>query len=244
MRDETCALVVVDDDQLILESLAVLLSGAGRPIYLCSDVESATVVIGHVPVSHLVADVQFSGRFGFEGLTFVSAVKAKQPDCRIVSMSGYDSDVLREETIARGADSFLPKPFGLDTLEEVLGISLTSCDADDAKIVRFPSLTEITQGPSLFSHVQPIVDLRDGCEPFGYEALARYSNGPLPGNGWLFEYARLRGHSFELNAACIRRALIAAAELPEYSKVFINVDPATLSDARDIGTILLSASSS
>lgn len=241
MRDETCALVVVDDDQLILESLAVLLSGAGRPIYLCSDVESATVVIGHVPVSHVVADVQFSGRFGFEGLTFVSAIKAKQPDCRIVSMSGYDSDVLREETIARGADGFLSKPFGLDTLEEVLGISLTASDADDAKIIRFPSLTEITQGPSLFAHVQPIVDLRGDCEPFGYEALARYANGPLPGNGWLFEYARLRGHSFELNAACIRRALVAAADLPEYSKVFINVDPGTLSDARDIGTILLSA---
>ena len=241
MRDETCALVVVDDDQLILESLAVLLAGAGRPIYLCSDVESATVVLDHVSVSHVVADVQFSGRFGFEGLTFVSAIKTKQPGCRIVSMSGYDSDVLREETIARGADGFISKPFGLDSLEEVLGISLTSGDIDDAKIIRFPSLAEITLGPSLYAHVQPIVDLRDDCEPFGYEALARYANGPLPGNGWLFEYARLRGHSFELNAACIRRALAAAADLPSHSRIFINVDPAILGDARNLAKILLDA---
>ncbi len=163
-----------------------------------------------------------------EGLSFVSTIKAKQPDCRIVSMSGYDSEELRKETIARGADGFLAKPFGLDTLEEVLGIDVTSGSFDDAQIIRFPSLAEITDGPDLFAHVQPIIDLRDDSEPFGYEALARYKDGPLPGNGWLFEYARLRGRSYELNAACIRRAIIAASELPECSRIFINVDPAVL----------------
>lgn len=239
MRDETCALVVVDDDQLILESLAVLLAGAGRTLYLCSDIESATVLLGHVPVSHVVADIQFSGRFGFEGLPFVSAIKAKQPECCVVSMSGYDSAVLREETMARGADGFIAKPFGIDELEEVLGIPLMRGDVDDVKIIRFPSLAEICDGPALFAHVQPIVDLRDECEPFGYEALARYADGPIPGNGWMFEYARLRGCSFELNAACVRRALAAAADLPPYSRIFINVDPAVLADSRDLAKILL-----
>jgi EAL domain-containing protein (putative c-di-GMP-specific phosphodiesterase class I) len=241
MRDKACALVVVDDDPLVLESMAVLLGGTGRPVYLCSDIEAATVVIGQIPVSHVVADVQFSGRFGFEGLSFVSTIKAKQPDCRIVSMSGYDSEELRKETIARGADGFLGKPFGLDTLEEVLGIDVTCGSFDDAQIIRFPSLAEITDGPSLFAHVQPIVDLRDDAEPFGFEALARYKNGPLPGNGWLFEYARLRGRSYELNAACVRRAIIAASELPEWSRIFINIDPAVLADPRDISQTLLKA---
>jgi len=244
MREETPALVVVDDDQLVLESLAALLGGSGRPVYLCSDVESATVVLGQVPVSHVVADVQFSGRFGFEGLTFVSTIKAKQPDCRIVSMSGYDSEALRQETLARGADAFIAKPFGLDTLEEVLGIDVTSGDMDDAKIIRFPTLLEITEGPSLFAHVQPIVDLRDDREPFGYEALARYADGPLPGNGWLFEYARLRGRSYELNAACVVRAIAAASDLPECSRIFINIDPAVLGDARDVSKTLLKAAAS
>lgn len=244
MRDETPALVVVDDDPLVLESMAVLLGGAGRPIYLCSDIESATVIIGHVTVSHVVADVQFSGRFGFEGLTFVSTIKAKQPDCRIISMSGYDSEALRQETIARGADAFIAKPFGLDSLEEILNIDVTSANIDDAEIIRFPTLLEITEGPSLFAHVQPIVDLRDDDEPFGYEALARYTDGPLPGNGWLFEYARLRGRSYEINAACVIRAIAAAADLPEWSRIFINVDPAVLGDPRDISSTLLRAAAS
>lgn len=221
--------------------MAVLLGGTGRPVYLCSDIEAATVVISQIRVSHVVTDVQFSGRFGFEGLSFVSTIKAKQPGCRIVSMSGYDSEALRQETIARGADGFLAKPFGLDTLEEVLGIDVTCSDIEDAQIIRFPSLAEITEGPGLFAHVQPIVDLRDGDEPFGFEALARYKNGPLPGNGWLFEYARLRGRSYELNAACIRRAIIAASELPACSRIFINIDPAVLADPRDISKTLMKA---
>ena len=124
-------------------------------------------------------------------------------------MSGYDSEALRQETFARGADGFLAKPFGRDMLEEVLGIDVTCSSIDDATIIRFPSLAEITDGPALFAHVQPIVDLRNGdCEPFGFEALARYKDGPLPGNAWMFEYARLRGRSYELNAACIRRAIV------------------------------------
>lgn len=242
MYDETCALVVVDDDPLILESLAVLLGGAGRPVYLCSDIESATVVIGQLPVSHVMLDVQFSGRFGFEGLTFVGTIKAKQPDCRVIAMSGYDSPDLREETMTRGADGFLAKPFGMSDLEEMLGIDISLVSYDDAEIIRFPTLTEITQGPALFVHVQPIIDLRDrDGEPFGYEALARYEDAPLPGSGWMFEYARLTGKSFEINAACVRRSIEAAADLPYDSRIFINVDPAVLADPRDISKVMLGA---
>jgi len=242
MYDEACALVVVDDDPLILESLAVLLGGAGRPVYLCSDIESATVVIGQIPVSHVLLDVQFSGRFGFEGLTFVATIKAKQPGCRVIAMSGYDSTAMREETMTRGADAFVAKPFGLSEIEKTLGIDVSCASYDDAQIIRFPTLTEITEGPSLFAHVQPIVDLRDPCgEPFGYEALARYEDAPLPGNGWMFEYARLTGHSFEINAACVRRAIEAAALLPDDGRIFINVDPAVLADPRDIAKVMLGA---
>jgi EAL domain-containing protein (putative c-di-GMP-specific phosphodiesterase class I) len=90
-------------------------------------------------------------------------------------------------------------------------------------------------------HLQPIVDLRDDDIPLGYEALARYEGAPLAGNGWLFDYARRKGRTFDLNAACIRRAIAAAAGLPIASHIFINVDPSLLSDPRDLAQHILAA---
>ena len=217
-----------------------MLGGYSRPVYLCNDLEAATVVLDHVKASHLLADVQFSGRFGFEGLTIVADIRAKQPFCRIGLMSGYDSESLRDEAIARGAHAFIGKPFESAELAQFIGSEPSSFDFDEAEIIRFPSLEEITGGPGLFAHVQPIVDLRDDLT-YGYEALARYENGPLPGNGWLFDYARLRGRSFELNAACVRRAIAAAAELPAGSRLFLNVDPGVLADKRDLSKTILAA---
>jgi EAL domain-containing protein (putative c-di-GMP-specific phosphodiesterase class I) len=244
------AIIVVDDDPLILESLAVLLAGSGQPVYLCHDIESAEVVLERVAVSHVLADVQFSGRFGFEGLTFVSAVRRRQPETRVVLMSGYAGEALRDESLARGADGFLQKPFDCEQLERILGLSSSSAPVDEAAIIRFPSIAEIIGGPSLTAHFQPIVDLTapagadlaaEGTAPFAFEALARYGASPLAGSDWLFTYARYKGRSFELNAACVRRALAAAADLPSTSFIFINLDPAVLSDARDISKSLLTA---
>jgi EAL domain-containing protein (putative c-di-GMP-specific phosphodiesterase class I) len=240
----TPAIIVVDDDPLILESLAVLLAGTGQPVYLCHDIESAQVVLERVAASHVLADVQFSGQFGFEGLTFVTAVRRRQPETRLVLMSGYGGDALRDESLARGADGFLQKPFDIDQLEWALGLPALGAPVDEATIIRFPSLAEVIGGPALTAHFQPIVDLSrqiDGAAPFGFEALARYAEPPVAGSEWLFTYARYKGRSFELNAACVRRALAAAADHPSSSFLFLNLDPAVLSDVRDISRSLLAA---
>jgi EAL domain-containing protein (putative c-di-GMP-specific phosphodiesterase class I) len=237
----TSAIAIVDDDPLILESLAVAVARSGRTVYLCSDIESAEVVLSHTDVSHVLADVQFSGRFGFEGLSFLAATRVAQPGCHIVLMSGYGDDELRDETMMRGADAFLQKPFELSALEEVLDLPFDVDLSAEARVVRFPSIAEIVGGPSLQVHLQPIVDLRDSDSPLGYEALARYTDAPLPGNAWLFDYARRKGRKFDLNAACVRRAIAAAAGLPSEARIFINIDPSLLADGRDLAQHILTA---
>ena len=58
--------LLIDDDRDVAEGLALLLERSGRTTIVCSDVESAEMVLSRYPVTHVVSDVQFSGSFGFE----------------------------------------------------------------------------------------------------------------------------------------------------------------------------------
>ena len=53
--------LIIDDDPAITEALAMLLDEDGRTTIICSDVESAEIMLARYPVTHVLTDVQFSG---------------------------------------------------------------------------------------------------------------------------------------------------------------------------------------
>lgn len=226
-------ILVIDDDPVITDALELLLDGAGRTIVVCSDLESAELVLARYPVTHVLSDVQFSRPLGYEGLHFLSRIRSQRPDCRIVLMTGMPSEALCELAAQWGAASVLAKPFALRELEEALalppGDAGTGADGDDAdggaacELLRVPGLEEILRG-GLTTAFQPIVT-PDGCV-FGFEALTRIGVA-WPGGGIteLLEYAARRGALAELNLAAIETAIAQAPLLPAATLLFLNVDP-------------------
>ncbi len=75
---------------------------------------------------------------------------------------------------------------------------------------------------------QPIVDLRDRSL-VAVEALARGGPGTADSAGDLFAAARASGTVDELDAACLRAALLGLGEVTGEVTVFLNIEPATLS---------------
>ena len=216
-------ILVIDDDATLIQGLSMLLERDGRTVILCSDVESASLILDRYPITHVLCDVQFTGAFGFEGLSFVTATRLRMPDSRIVMMTGTFSNELEEEGRRRGADVLLGKPFTIAELEDALGTS-ASCVSTAYEIVNVTPVDAILRGP-LNVAFQPIVRLDDPAAPFAYEALARIAgNWAGGGPAELFDYAERRGKLIELNLGAIRAAIIAAAELPEEALIFINVD--------------------
>ena len=226
MTNERQCILLVDDDPLITEALSYTLEREGRTIILASDIDAAEVVLARFPVTHLVSDVQFSGEFGFEGLHFLSRVRALSPDCRIVLMTGHATDALRKAAMQHGASAVLAKPFDTDELEAVLGAPV---ETSEYEVIRIPSMDEILRGDEILAAFQPIVRLSpDGVETFAYEALTRVSGSWLRGGpAMLFEYAERRGKLVELNLLTMSRAIEEAAKLPGNASLFINIDPLT-----------------
>ena len=100
----------------------------------------------------------------------------------------------------------------------------------DNKIETLPTLTDYLKQKAITCHYQPIVDLKDN-NVIAYEALARSKVGNLFNNPKvLFEYASYSQLFFEIDHACIKTALSAAKFLPKGAKLFLNIQPRSLTN--------------
>lgn len=235
------SILIIDDDPLITAALGMLLDRGGRTTIICADVESAEIILARYPITHVLTDVQFSGPFGFEGLHFLTRIRAQRPDCRIVLMTGMANDALRAAAVGLGASAVLGKPFDLGELEEALGLQAEP--EGEYEIIRVPAIEEVLHGGLLSTAFQPIVRLQSGHEVFGYEALTRI-RGTWPGGGpaELFAYASKRQRLADLNLAAIESAVTEGRGLPGDAALFINVDPMTF-DGGEVAVALRAAAS-
>lgn len=217
--------LVIDDDRGVAEGLALLLERNGRTTIVCSDVESAEMVLTRYPVTHVVSDVQFSGSFGFEGLHFLTRIRMLRAGCRIILMTGNASHELRAAAAGLGAATVLEKPFDCDELEAAL--ASTSADDDgEYEMLQVPPIDDVLYGGLLTSVYQPIVRLGDADTIFGFEALTRIDGAWAAGGpAELFDYANRRAKLAELNLAALGIAVAGAARLPGEAALFINIDP-------------------
>lgn len=233
-------ILLADDDRTITEALAMLLEREGRTVIICSDLDSAEIALSHFPVTHLLSDVQFTGRFGFEGLHFLTRGAMSNVE-RIVLMSGDANTELCNAALNLGAAAVLQKPFDIEALEAALGPGQSEAEGD-YDVIRFPSMEEVLAGDDLHVAFQPIVRLgEDGPTAFAFEALARpkgrwAANGPAT----LFEYATRRNRLAEMNIVMMRKALAAAASLPSDATIFLNLDPIAFEQA-DLPQIVTAA---
>jgi len=97
-------------------------------------------------------------------------------------------------------------------------------------IGRYRELRLMLQQNAVKVHFQPLIHLADGSL-LGYEALGRgaLENAPTT-PGELFGAAEAIGLAGELSVAFRNKAIEAAAELPDPSRVFVNTHPSELQD--------------
>ena len=103
-------------------AMSLYIAGPDRTVITCNDIESAQIVLEQIPITEVLADVQYSGRFSFEGLGLIRHIREHAPQARIILMSGRASAELREEATALGAYALLEKPFDPGILENLLAV--------------------------------------------------------------------------------------------------------------------------
>ncbi|WEN13896.1 response regulator [Rhodanobacter sp. AS-Z3] len=104
--------LIVDDNELVLESLDLLLSGAeGFQSIRALGSDGAMRHLRHAPVDIIVADVILAG--SVSGIDLCNEAIKRHPDIALVVITA-DSEVRVDEVPQRGV--FLRKPFGATEL--------------------------------------------------------------------------------------------------------------------------------
>jgi EAL domain-containing protein (putative c-di-GMP-specific phosphodiesterase class I) len=224
-------ILILDHDRVSATASARALASGARLVLTGCDAALATLVARRTPLSVLVTEAQIAGPFCFDGLDAISDVRASSPDCRVVVTSDGVSSTLSNEAVRRGA-SVLLRPLDDRSFRETLGYGERS---EPGAIVHIPTVEEFIASEHLLPAFQPIVDLTGGAAGLGFESLARYRQAiPFFDPCFMFEYARQRGMTVELDLACLRRSISAARDLARQGKIFLNVHPRALAAGRQL----------
>jgi len=108
-------ILVVDDEQVVLNSCKRVLEADGFEVCLVPSVEKALEAMKREGFGLLLIDVKMPER---DGIYLMEAVKRKWPTIPIIVMSGYDTRGTIEEAAKMGAATFIAKPFTPDELLE------------------------------------------------------------------------------------------------------------------------------
>lgn len=109
--------LIVDDDQIVLDSCRRVLEADGFEVYLVPGAEKALEALENNTYELLLIDVKMPGR---DGMYLMRKVKAKWPQVPILVMSGYPTPETIADGFKLGAELFIAKPFTPDELLEAV----------------------------------------------------------------------------------------------------------------------------
>lgn len=101
-------ILVVDDEEIVLESCQAVLEEAGFDAELVTSADKALEALKHEDFSLLLIDVKMPEH---DGMHLMKELKERRPEKPVIVMSGYYTADTINEAIRMGAATFIAKPF-------------------------------------------------------------------------------------------------------------------------------------
>jgi len=101
-------ILVVDDDESLRDSLALVLGSEGYEVSRAGNGEEALRRLAEAPADVVLCDLRMPGR---DGLELLPELARRCPEATLILMSAYGTEELAIEAMRRGAYDYLAKPF-------------------------------------------------------------------------------------------------------------------------------------
>lgn len=106
-------ILLVDDEPVILRTLAIALRNAGHEVTVASSGTEALERLAATPYDAVLTDIAMAG---MNGLDLLACAKAADPDVCVILMTGYCDVSTAIAALRAGAEDYLPKPFDYDEI--------------------------------------------------------------------------------------------------------------------------------
>lgn len=107
-------ILLVEDDDLVSDSLALALRGSGYVVDCAGDGTHAELAVTTEPYDVIILDL---GLPGMDGLEFLKRIRSKKISVPVLILTAKDSYEERIEGLDCGANDYVTKPFHLGELE-------------------------------------------------------------------------------------------------------------------------------
>lgn len=118
------SILVVDDNTVFNQTLCRSLTRKGLSVLSSPSSEDAAEILNKHHVDGAIVDLKMEGA---SGLSLIPKIKALNPKCAIVMLTGYASIATAVEAIKLGANNYLTKPANTD---EILAALFSDADID------------------------------------------------------------------------------------------------------------------
>ena len=122
-RESRKLVVIVDDDELVRESLIGLMKFAGFPALTFASAEEFLNSGEQEHTACLIADIRMPGMSGLELQSWLNRDKFRIP---IIFITAQGDEKMRMQALRAGAVEFLAKPFDDDVLLDSVRAALNS----------------------------------------------------------------------------------------------------------------------
>jgi DNA-binding response OmpR family regulator len=106
-------ILIVDDEEFLCVTVADILRDANFRVSIAHDGSEVSPILDQGKVDLVLLDLMMPRMGGFETLELI---KKKAPSTGVIMFSAFGSRDQVEQGVKLGADGFINKPFGIDTL--------------------------------------------------------------------------------------------------------------------------------
>lgn len=111
-------ILIIDDDEGLIEPLQIAMEAAGYEVLTAHDGNEGVMKIERDAPDLVLLDLVMPRRSGFAVLESITDKNPRTP--RVIMVTGNTEPKYRELAMERGVDRFVPKPYHIEELVEVV----------------------------------------------------------------------------------------------------------------------------
>lgn len=125
-------ILVIDDEATIRLVFSHILSNEITAVITCKNSKEAREALSRHAFDLVISDIRLGGTRSIEGLELLSHIKNMSPGTKVIIMTGYCSEEMKEDAYRRGAFHYYEKPIDMNHLVskvEAIGIDISSTES-------------------------------------------------------------------------------------------------------------------